>query len=297
VKTLPAGLAASLASGVTTLCYCWRLERRDGLVLGFTDHDADLSFAGDLYEAASGFTASAFAATAGLAVDTIDAMGALSNDSLTEEDLANGLWDDATVKIFLVDWSAPANRLLLCKSSVGEVTRGVLAFRAELRAMAHRLNQEVGRVYSRPCDAVLGDARCTVNLNLAAFKGDGTVTASSDNLLLTASGLGAFAAGWFTGGRLEWTGGDNAGARTEVSLHRKTDGTVTLALVEKAVQPVAFGDAFTVRAGCDKALETCRVKFDNVENHRGFPTIPGDDFALSYAAPGDGKHDGGSFFN
>lgn len=55
MKSLSPGLAAHLAGGVTTLCRCWRLERKDGTVMGFTDHDRDLAFDSVTYRAASGF--------------------------------------------------------------------------------------------------------------------------------------------------------------------------------------------------------------------------------------------------
>jgi uncharacterized phage protein (TIGR02218 family) len=55
---------------------------------------------------------------------------------------------------------------------------------------------------------------------------------------------------------------------------------------------IAAGDTFTVTAGCDKRFSTCRERFDNALNFRGFPHMPGNDFALSYARAGD-HNDGG----
>jgi uncharacterized phage protein (TIGR02218 family) len=46
-------------------------------------------------------------------------------------------------------------------------------------------------------------------------------------------------------------------------------------------------------AGCDKRAETCRAKFGNFLNFRGFPHIPGEDWVTAY--PKDGViHDGTS---
>ena len=39
--------------------------------------------------------------------------------------------------------------------------------------------------------------------------------------------------------------------------------------------------------GCDRALATCRDRFGNVPNFRGFPHIPGNDFVLRYPRQGD----------
>ena len=58
MKTLPPGMQAHLDTGATTLAWCWRLIRRDGVAFGFTDHDRGLVFDGTTFEAATGFTAS-----------------------------------------------------------------------------------------------------------------------------------------------------------------------------------------------------------------------------------------------
>ena len=66
-----------------------------------------------------------------------------------------------------------------------------------------------------------------------------------------------------------------------------------LDLWQAMAAPIEAGDAFVVSAGCDKRFETCRDRFANVANFRGFPHMPGNDFALSYPTV-DGGHDGGS---
>ena len=105
MKTLDPGLAEHIAGGVTTLCRCWRLDRKDGTVMGFTDHDGDLAFDGVTYAAASGFTATSIEDQLGLAVSNLDAEGALLSDALTEDDLYAGRWDGATITIWLVVFS------------------------------------------------------------------------------------------------------------------------------------------------------------------------------------------------
>jgi hypothetical protein len=59
VKTISAALAQHLAGEGTTLATCWRITRRDGVVLGFTDHVRDLEMDGVTYKAASGYTRTA----------------------------------------------------------------------------------------------------------------------------------------------------------------------------------------------------------------------------------------------
>jgi uncharacterized phage protein (TIGR02218 family) len=67
---------------------------------------------------------------------------------------------------------------------------------------------------------------------------------------------------------------------------------VRLALWQQMAEPVAEGDLFVVSAGCDKRFETCRTKFANAVNFRGFPHLPGNDFVVAYAVPGEPGHDG-----
>lgn len=294
MRTIPSALQAKLDAGVTTLCRCWRITRRDGTVLGFTDHDEDVMLAGLLCRAGTGLSASEVTARLGLAVAGSEIAGALDDAALSEADLAAGRYDAASVELFLVDWSEPALNLLLCKGTLGEVRREGQAFVAELRGLADRLNEETGRRYSATCSADLGDSRCTIDLDDPVFRGSGTVAAVTSTSLFVASGLGDFAEGWFTGGRLQWTSGANAGVAVEVKSHRRLDGSVVLELWQAMPEPLSPGHAFSLTAGCDKRFDTCRDRFDNAVNFRGFPHIPGNDFLTSYAVPGEPGHRGTS---
>lgn len=292
MKTLPAGMQDHLDSGATTLCWCWRIARADGEVQGFTDHDRAVVFGGVSYEAASGFTASEVQSALGLAVDNLSVVGALSSGGLNEAALAAGLYDDADIEIWRVNWAAPGQRVLMRKGNLGEVKRGPLAFEAEMRGLAQKLNQPVGRAFGHSCDADLGDARCTVDLGDAAFHASGAVTDALDARRFRVSGLGAFAPGWFSGGKLAWTSGANEGRAMEVKRHALAGAIVTIELWQSMSETVAAGDAFTVTAGCDKQFGTCKAKFANQANFRGFPYMPGNDAVLSYPNRGealDGK--------
>ena len=295
MKTLPAGLQAHLDTGATTLAWCWRLTRADGPVYGFTDHDHDLNFDGTTFEAASGFTGSDIRSSIGLSVDNLDVAGALRSGRLDEASLAGGLFDDARVEIWRVNWAATDQRVLMMSGSIGEVKRGETAFTAELRSLAHYLSQEKGRIYQYACDADLGDSRCTADTGAPANTGSGTVISAQSPYLFAASGLAAFAEGWFAGGTVTWMSGGNSGRRMEVKRHAPaTDGTARIELWRSMASPIAAGDAFTVTAGCDKTFATCKAKFASGINFRGFPHIPGNSYVLATPSPGDPANDGGS---
>ncbi|MBP7242390.1 DUF2163 domain-containing protein [Amaricoccus sp.] len=287
MKSLSPAFQAHLDSGTTTLAWCWRIERSDGVVFGFTDHDRSLDFGGVTYEPESGFAASEIRSGTDLAVDAQDAEGVLTSDTITETDILDGRWDNAAVEVWRVNWSAVSQRVLMRRGAIGQVRRGRLAFVAEVRSLAHVLNQTVGRTFQHACDAELGDARCGVDLEAPAFKGTGAVVTLTGDRSFTTSGLAGFAAAWFTLGRLTWTSGPNAGRIAEVASHTVSSGQRTIALLEAAVRPIALGDDFIVRAGCDKRLETCRDRFANGVNFRGFPHIPGQDTVIRYPNRGD----------
>ncbi len=282
MKTISPDLQAHLNSGTTTLCWCWKIVRNDGVTLGFTDHDVAVTFDGVTYEAVSGFTASEVQSTLGLAVDNLTVLGALSADAITEDDLAAGLYDNADIEIWRVNWAAPEQRVLIRKGNLGEVKRGRTAFQAEVRGLAHRLNQPVGRAYGYSCDADLGDARCGIDLSNPLYRGVGTVASIIDQRRFTASGLDDFADQWFAGGKLTWTSGANANRAMEVKRHGVVGSRVSIELWQQMSEAIAPGDAFIVTAGCDKQFGTCKAKFANAANFRGFPYMPGNDAVTSY---------------
>ena len=294
MRAIPADLQDKLDSGVTTLCRCWRITRRDAVVQGFTDHDEDVVLDGLTCRAGTGLTASEATAQLGLAVTGSEISGALADDSLTEADLAAGRYDAATIELFLVDWSEPSLFVLMSKGLLGEVRREGQAFAAEMRGLADRLNQESGRRYTATCSADLGDSRCTIDLADPAFLGAGVVTVLNGTSSFLASGLDAFADGWFSAGRLNWTSGANAGLAIEVKSHRLVADGIALDLWQAMPEPLAEGDAFSVTAGCDKRFDTCRDRFDNALNFRGFPHIPGNDFVTRYAVSGEPGNTGQS---
>lgn len=291
MKALPPALQAHLDDGTTTLAWCWKITRADGVSFGFTDHDQPLAFGGTDFEPESGLSASEIRSGSDLSVDSQDAQGALTSDRITETDILDGRWDNALVEVWRVNWAAPGQRVLIRRGAIGELRRGRMSFVAEVRSMAHVLGQTVGRVFQGTCDAALGDGRCRVDLNDAAYSGAGAVLDKVRDRAFTASGISGFANGWFAFGVLEWASGGNAGRRDEIMLHEVASGVVTITLLEAPVRVITTGDAFTIRAGCDKRAETCAAKFSNILNFRGFPHIPGQDAVVRYAHA-DGGHEG-----
>lgn len=290
MRSLDPAYAAHIASGATTLCTCWRLTRRDGVVLGFTDHDRPLSFLGTDFLPAGGLEGGTATHKLGPQVDTTEVVGVLTSDAIAEDDILVGRYDGAIVETWRVNWRDPPVRDLTGRATIGEITREDGRFRAELRSGQAALNVVRGRVYQRLCDATLGDTRCGIDLDNPAYKAEATVLAVLDPDRLSVAGVAGFAAGWFGFGKAVWTSGRRGGLDDQILSHTRVGGADIFGFAQPVGDWVAIGDAFTVTAGCDRLFSTCKAKFANSVNFRGFPHVPGNDFVLSYPRPGSPRN-------
>ncbi|MEM6409272.1 MAG: DUF2163 domain-containing protein [Pseudomonadota bacterium] len=282
-----------LKNKLTHVCRCWAITRKDGRVFGFTDHDQALNFDGITFKADSGMTARTLEQVTGLAVDNTEAMGALSDVSVTETDINAGRFDGAKVEAWLVHWPDVAIRERLFCGSIGELRRADGAFHAELRGLSEQLSQPVGQVFQQGCQALLGGQRCGFDLDTPGFRLEVEVSSVERNRVFTFSGFSAFDARWFERGRLEVLGGAAEGLTALIKNDRIEGADRVIELWEELRAPVTSGDLVLLEAGCDKRKETCRLKFNNFKNFRGFPHIPGEDWLVGYPSQGD-RNDGGS---
>lgn len=295
MRTIAPALAAALAAETMTLSRCWKITRRDGVTLGFTNHDRDLTVDGQIYAALTGVEGTQIQSEFGFAVGGGEIAGALSSQGLLEADLAKGLWDGAQVEIILVNWQSPADWLLLDKGILGDIRRQANAFTAELRGLAHALDEERGAIYSAHCRAVLGDSACGIDLENPQWAHTGTLLTAADAHTV-ASTASAHAAGLFTNGRLQWLTGANAGASQDICAHEINGSVMILKFWNASPAQAAPGDQFRAYAGCDKQFSTCRDRFANAANFRGFPHMPGNDYLVQIAREGEPLLDGGSLF-
>ncbi|MEM6887152.1 MAG: DUF2163 domain-containing protein [Pseudomonadota bacterium] len=290
---IPPELKAHIEGGLTTLAHAWSISRTDGTELGFTDHDKDLSFEGVLFRADTGLSALSLAQSTGLSVDNSEAVGALSDVSIRADEIEQGRFDNAEIRAWLVNWQDVSQRWLQFRGSVGEIQRSDGGFRAELRGLTDALNQPQGRVYQQPCGAVLGDDSCRVNLNSAQYRFDTVVETVRDQRQFSFSSFGAYASEWFSRGRLEVLSGPNAGLWGTIKQDTIVGAQRVLTLWDPIRGVIEPGTQIRVLAGCDKRSQTCRSKFNNYLNYRGFPDVPSEDWMLALPKSG-GSNTGGS---
>lgn len=284
-------MQAHLASGVTTLCRCWSLTRTDGVRMGFTDHDGDLVFGGMRYGAQTGLTAMALQQGTGLSVDNTEAMGALSDAAISEADIEAGRYDGAQVECWLVNWADVSQRTLQFRGSIGELRRSGGAFEAELLGLTDLLNRPQGRVFQKPCGAVLGDVACGVDLDRPGYQVQAVVR-SVQETRIGFDLLDGFEEGWFQRGVLEVLDGPATGLRGMIKKDALVPDSRQVTLWAQLRADLSVGDTVRLTAGCDKRMETCRFKFKNLLNFQGFPDIPGNDWTV--AVPSSASATGGS---
>lgn len=278
MKGLSAALQAHFASSPTTYVMCWKITpRAPGTVVGFTEHLEDIVFEGVTYSARSGFSPSALRNTNDLAVDNFDVTFMLEFDGTAEAQLIAGYYDYAKVEVFLVNYAdLSMGKVQLARGTLGEISIGRGQAKTEVRGLAQELQQDVLELTSPTCRADLGDARCKVNL--AAFTVSGTITSVTSNKIFADSGRGE-GAGFFNGGLLTWTSGDNNQLKMEVKYF---NGATQFELHHAMPYPVQVGDTYTVYRGCDKSLSACKNIFNNVVNFRGEPHLPGIDQVVQF---------------
>lgn len=278
MRTASSNLTAHLASEVITLAACWKLTLTDGTVMGFTDHTSDLTISSQLYVASTGFSPTSIETKDKFAVDNLDVAGILDAAAITEADIMAGKYDFAEIEIFMVNVADLTQGIVLHRRGwLGEVSLKNGQFIAEVRGLAQKLSQNIVELYSPTCRAVLGDGRCKVNL--AGFTAIGAVDTVTSRQVFISDSM-TQAAGYFSGGEVEWLTGANAGRRMEIKEFSNTQFTLVLPMPNN----IAAGDTFNAVAGCDKTFETCVAKFNNAVNFRGEPHVPGMDKMLATAA-------------
>lgn len=270
-------MSGFLDHALTGFALCWRVERRDGVALGFTAHDRDLTIDGFRYRASPGIAPSAIEDGDPLDADTLEVAGALTADAISIADLRAGRWNGAAVRVLVADWSDPEQNIELMTGELGAISLERGTFSAELKGPGALLDQAVVEETAPLCRAELGDRRCRVDL---AGRGRIARILSSDGETLLLDVSEPVANGW-GGGWLRWIDGSNGGLRSVVLA--SSGALVTLS--EPPSFAVEAGARVEIRDGCDKRFETCRERFANAANFRGEPHLPGIDLLTRY--PGE----------
>lgn len=255
----------------------WRVYRRDGMTLGLTSHDRDLWFEGVLHRAAPGMLPSAVRLTADFSVDSAEVEGALTADTISATDLAEGRFDGAAVEIGVLDWET-LEHAVLYRGAIGEVSSEAGRYAAELRSAKSVLETDLVPRTSPTCRAPFGGPGCT--LSAARFTHEAVLVAVDfeENRVAFAGSPGAEA---MREGSVRWIDGPQAGLTMAVTAAGE-DGLVLETELDASLEP---GARALLREGCDHTFATCHGRFVNSVNFQGEPFLPGNDLLARYAAP------------
>lgn len=249
--------------------FCWWLKRRDGVVMGFTEHDRDLIMDGVCYHASGGMMSTALMCKENLSIDHMDIEGILQHDMISEVDIVSGKYAYAELRIYQVDFAhLPYVKKLIKRGWMGEITLKDHRFIATLEGLTNRLHQEIGEHYSASCRAEFGDHHC--KKDRAAYCYQGSIEHVYDTHSFYDSQT-AYDDDYFSHGVLTWLSGKHQGTCSEIHSYRQGVFEIRYPLY----YPMEKGDRYEVVAGCDKRKQTCALRFQNVINFRGEPHIPG----------------------
>lgn len=264
----------SISDGpLTSLAFCWRLERLDGAGLGLTTSDRDVDLNDVRFRSAPGVTPASIRRSLGLEPDSGEIAGALSADALSETDLAEGRWNGAAVSLVAADWNDAASEPVeLLAGELGEISVEGEGFSADLRGAATRLSKAPCPRTSPECRAAFGDPKCRVDL--AGRTARATVISATGNVLQLDQPVDER----FLFGRFRYLSGANCGLAS-VILSVSGDA---ISLRDRPPNGVEQATVVQLREGCDKRFATCVSRFDNGRNFRGEPHLPGSDLLTRY---------------
>lgn len=275
MRTIPQAVLDEFKNATANIARVVKLTTTDGTVYGFTDTDIQVTIDGVVYKPSPGLTAARLSSTASTEVSAQNIQAGWVD--VPEMDLKGGKMDNADIECAWVSWKNPAGgKFITFSGKIGEITWDESGFNVDIVDFMKALERNIGwtytancrhRLFGQPGPGTLGACR----VDPATYTFTGTVSELvTPKWVFNVSGSAAGKAdGYFSAGVITFTSGLNNGLSAIVKTH--IGNQFTLFLPTAFVIPV--GTTFTVQAGCDKTIDTCKSKFNNVVNHGGFPHI------------------------
>ena len=278
MKTLMPEMLVHIAQENTTLALCWSMILTDESEFYYTDSDKAIEFGGHTYQPYAAVVPSATSTTSNLAVDNMEVQLAWDGDLATETEIRGGRFDFATMNIFFVNFEDPdgMGSIPILKGKLGELVIEDNLVKIDVRGMTQYLQQRMGELYSVGCQATFGDARCKADASQGIYTKAftvATVNGTHPKRTFTILEILGDADGYYTGGHVAWTGGSNQNTKMDIKVYFESGQQVEL--YEPLIRDIQVGDTGNIIVGCDKKYETCKLKFDNMINFRGFPHLTG----------------------
>lgn len=285
MRTITTSLQAHLENEVQTVALCWRIKRRDNINYYFTDHDRAIVWDGDTYTPIESGSPSNYRHNSDLSPNNIDFDWMFNSTSGRDAELRAGLFDYAQMWTFRINWddvSTASGIVKLAYGRLGEVQIKDEQAKIELRTLTQILSNPIGSIYTPECQTSLGSTLCNVLTTSTVYTRTGAVDSLTDNQTFIISGDAAGQeAKFYKYGKITFSSGENDGITMQVSKYSTTN---EIELYEPLPYSLSTGDTFTAVAGCNRRFAICKSRFNNKDNFRGFPHIPGMDKALTVPA-------------
>lgn len=290
ITQMTALVLADLIPCNTQWAQTWTITRVDGEVFAFTSLDRPLTFRGVVHTPCNSLTATATEQSTTIgASGNMELLGIISDVGISEQELYNGLFDFAAFEIWMVPWNNTSGQtpFRLMAGTTGTMSHGIDGFKFEVLTGSANLRQKgLLEFFTASCRYGFGstlDARCPVDLAAITVAGSATSTAvpaasNAATRRIVIDSSRAEPTGHFDLGVLTFTGGANAGAKSEI---KRFEGGVFV-LWSPLLYEIETGDTYTATPGCNKS-PTDHMRFNaDMVDYGGFPDVPGSDSINQY---------------
>jgi uncharacterized phage protein (TIGR02218 family) len=274
MQTLSSSLVTSLNSASLTLAHGYILTRNDGVKICFTNHDCDIIVVGNLFSATKPLDIGHGEKNNGFGSDSNLLLGGFEIGGIEENDIKLGKWENAKVEIIIFDWQNPNNFTTIFNGFINTINQSDNGFEFELAGQKQQFQNQIGRTISRNCDALLGDAKCGINLLAAGHFVDVALLGnnSADYIETNANDINADD---YIYGKIVFNSGALSGYKIGIkNIVKNNASTLIFPDTPLPISPI-LGDLVTLFKGCDKSFATCKTRFLNGDNFRGCPHLPG----------------------
>lgn len=257
----------------TTLATCFRFQLNDGRILGFTTLDRDVVFIEEpqLIYKTSSISKTAFSASNSMSVDNIDGDLIIDNDMINVKDLEHGVYDNASIRVFRFNYMITPRSLndidKIVEGVVGEVSRSKNQYNCEFRSKTQFLQNKVVEKASPICPYILGDSNCTKDLTNFTFLTTITEVINNTTFKINLTKDNNF----FSYGKVTYLTGQSANTSSDINYNVGNEIHIQV----PTNYSFAVGDEIRIIAGCDKTVNSCVNKFNNVINFGGLQFIQG----------------------
>jgi uncharacterized phage protein (TIGR02218 family) len=263
---------------VTTLVNCCLITLKNNSQIAFTDYQQDLEINNQLYHANGVFNISAINTFNFLQPDNLNMKNFIDHQLITFEDVNLGLYENAIIKIFQVDYTKPSKIFLMkYEGLIGEIKIENNQISAEVNGLEIKIDKNIVDIYSPNCRANLGDKKCKVDLT--KFSSNCNITEIIDGRTILFNAKQKFVDGFFDYGFLLI----DKQVKVEIIKHYQQSLILRFPLNIK----LDLTKSYVIIAGCNKEFSCCYNKFNNALNFRGEPHLPGIEKILTLGGAGE----------